>query len=177
MRHQTMMDESALWASQSRYALLDLSKNPVSERSNFISLDEFQSQGQITKRERWHPQSAPAQLERYDLYPNGNVRIWEDVETNRAYTGADGIMVGETLLANPCLFANVVPDPVKISLEYLDLCRALPSTVILQAMQTHVRHFVDHQCGRRPWFNKFRTALNRSQSVDDIERLLRVKVQ
>ncbi|KAL6302680.1 FMN-linked oxidoreductase [Sparassis latifolia] len=108
---------------------------------------------------------------------NGNVRIWEDVETNRAYTGADGIMVGETLLANPCLFANVVPDPVKISLEYLDLCRALPSTVILQTMQTHVRHFVDHQCGRRPWFNKFRTALNRCQSVDDIERLLRVKVQ
>lgn len=32
---------------------------------------------------------------------NGNVNTWEDVEQNLAYTGADGIMVGETLLSNP----------------------------------------------------------------------------
>ncbi len=32
---------------------------------------------------------------------NGNVRTWEDVCENRRMTGADGIMVGETLLANP----------------------------------------------------------------------------
>ena len=31
--------------------------------------------------------------------------------------------------------------------------------------------------GRRPWFNKFRATLGRCQTVDEIERLLRVKVQ
>ena len=32
---------------------------------------------------------------------NGNVRTWEDVSQNAEYTGAGGIMVGETLLGNP----------------------------------------------------------------------------
>ena len=32
---------------------------------------------------------------------NGNVRTWEDVCENRRTTGTDGVMVGETLLANP----------------------------------------------------------------------------
>ncbi|KAI0712809.1 FMN-linked oxidoreductase [Cerioporus squamosus] len=108
---------------------------------------------------------------------NGNVRTWEDVVANQAETGADGIMVGETLLANPCLFANIVPDPVTISLEYLEICREHPDTATIQTIQTHVRHFVDHQCSRRPWYNKFRAALGRCESVDEIERLLRVKVQ
>ncbi|KAJ3500857.1 hypothetical protein NLJ89_g9605 [Agrocybe chaxingu] len=52
---------------------------------------------------------------------NGNVRVFSDLEDNLAYTGADGIMVGETLLGNPCLFAGSVPDPVDISLEYLSI--------------------------------------------------------
>ncbi|KAH9932977.1 uncharacterized protein B0H18DRAFT_952126 [Fomitopsis serialis] len=107
---------------------------------------------------------------------NGNVRTWEDVEKNRAYTGADGVMVGETLLGNPCLFANTIPDPVSISREYIDICREHPGTATMQTIQTHVRHFIDHQCGRRPWFNKFRAALARCQTPDDIEDLLK-KVQ
>lgn len=107
---------------------------------------------------------------------NGNVRVWEDVEHNLALTGADGIMVGESLLANPCLFADITPDPVAISLEYLDLCREYPDTATMQTVQMHVRHFVDHQCGRRPWFNKFRAALNGCKTVDDIDAVLR-KVQ
>ncbi|CDO72688.1 hypothetical protein BN946_scf184985.g108 [Trametes cinnabarina] len=86
-------------------------------------------------------------------------------------------MVGETLLANPCLFADIIPDPVKISLEYLDICHAHPDTATLQTIQTHVRHFVDHPCGRRPWFNKFRATLGKCADIDAIERLLRVKVQ
>ncbi|EMD35626.1 hypothetical protein CERSUDRAFT_85566 [Gelatoporia subvermispora B] len=108
---------------------------------------------------------------------NGNVRTWEDVENNRAYTRADGIMVGETLLANPCVFADKTPDPVLVSLEYLDLCREHPGTATIQTIQTHVRHFVDHQCGRKPWFNKFRASLNQSKTVDGIDKLLRSKVQ
>lgn len=32
---------------------------------------------------------------------NGNVRIFADLQTNLEFTGADGLMVGETLLGNP----------------------------------------------------------------------------
>ena len=32
---------------------------------------------------------------------NGNVRTWDDVLHNKNYTGARGVMVGETLLGNP----------------------------------------------------------------------------
>ena len=38
---------------------------------------------------------------RIPVVSNGNVRTWEDVVANQAETGADGIMVGEALLANP----------------------------------------------------------------------------
>jgi tRNA-dihydrouridine synthase 1 len=93
---------------------------------------------------------------------NGNVRTHEDVVRNREYTRADGIMVGETLLGNPwyprfhssdknidtdfSLFAGVTPDPVQISLEYLDLCRRCPeASVDLEVAKKHVKHFVDFQ--------------------------------
>lgn len=96
---------------------------------------------------------------------NGNVRTWEDIVENKEYTGADGIMVGETLLGNPwcvlytmrqrhgavdepvrpSIFEGVVPDPVQISLEYLTFCRDHPNAAMLQTIQTHVRHFVDFQ--------------------------------
>lgn len=43
------------------------------------------------------------------------------------------------------LFANAVPDPVRISLEYLAICREHPDTVTVQIAQMHVRHFVEFQ--------------------------------
>ena len=42
------------------------------------------------------------------------------------------------------LFMGTVPDPVSISLEYLDICRECPGTAI-SAIQTHIRHFVEFQ--------------------------------
>jgi tRNA-dihydrouridine synthase 1 len=35
------------------------------------------------------------------IISNGNVRTWDDILRNKDYTGASGIMVGETLLGNP----------------------------------------------------------------------------
>jgi tRNA-dihydrouridine synthase 1 len=35
------------------------------------------------------------------IISNGNVRTWDDVLRNQDFTGASGIMVGETLLGNP----------------------------------------------------------------------------
>ncbi|KAJ4490156.1 t-diRNAhydrouridine synthase [Lentinula aciculospora] len=112
------------------------------------------------------------------IISNGNVRIFDDLSDNLEYTGADGLMVGETLLGNPCIFSSdVLPDPVDISLEYLDICRLNPCVATLNIVQTHIRHFIDFQCTRRPWSNKLRSALNACTNLDDIEHLLRIKVQ
>lgn len=35
------------------------------------------------------------------IVSNGNVRCWADLEENKQRTGADGLMVGESLLSNP----------------------------------------------------------------------------
>ena len=94
---------------------------------------------------------------------NGNVRTYEDVMQNREFTRADGIMVGETLLGNPwyasslsssgrgidpqlSLFSGVTPDPVQISLEYLEVSRRCPEgSVDLEVAKKHVKHFIDFQ--------------------------------
>ncbi|KAJ7204711.1 tRNA-dihydrouridine synthase [Mycena pura] len=89
---------------------------------------------------------------RLPVISNGNVRVYSDLTANLRATGADGLMVGETLLGNPCLFANNIPDPVDISLEYLSICRQYPGTATLSTIITHVRHFVEFQ-----WLTPFPT--------------------
>ncbi|KAK0458945.1 FMN-linked oxidoreductase [Desarmillaria tabescens] len=114
---------------------------------------------------------------RVPVISNGNVRVFRDIQSNLDFTGADGVMVGETLLGNPCIFSGTIPDPVDISLEYLQLCRDYPDTATFPTIQTHIRHFVDFQCGRKPWYQKFRAALGTCCDVDDVERMLRTKVE
>ncbi|KAN0084258.1 tRNA-dihydrouridine synthase [Tylopilus felleus] len=104
---------------------------------------------------------------------NGNVRTFSDVQQNAAYTGADGVMVGETLLGNPCLFSGApLGDPVRMALEYLETCKRLEDVATVKTVQAHVRYMIEFQCARRPWYSKFRLALNACQNVDDIEMLL-----
>lgn len=99
------------------------------------------------------------------IISNGNVRVWDDIQDNIMFTGADGVMIGESLLENPwsvthpplafrphdllicalSLFANTLPDPVDISLEYLELCREYLGTATIPNIQTHIRHFIDFQ--------------------------------
>ncbi|KAF6741216.1 hypothetical protein DFP72DRAFT_297435 [Ephemerocybe angulata] len=76
---------------------------------------------------------------------NGNVRSFDDLERNLLHTGADGLMVGETLLGNPCIFTDEIPDHVAISLEYIDLCNKYPGTATLSTVQAHIRRFVEFQ--------------------------------
>ncbi|KAG6885735.1 hypothetical protein C0993_010562 [Termitomyces sp. T159_Od127] len=114
---------------------------------------------------------------RVPVISNGNVREWSNIPENLDYTGADGVMVGETLLGNPCLFVNELPDPVDIALEYLYLCRQFPGTASVATMQTHIRHFLEYQCGRCPWFQKFRTALGTTKSLEEMDAFVRVKVE
>ncbi|KAJ6612738.1 FMN-linked oxidoreductase [Mycena sp. CBHHK59/15] len=136
----------------------------------------------VSPRKRRHGAADLSQVKRLKdnlslpVVSNGNVRVWNDLEENLKTTGADGVMVAETLLGNPCLFANQVPDPVEISLEYLAICREYPGTATLSMVTAHVRHFIDFQCYRRPWLPKFRTALGACKTLEDVATLLRTKV-
>lgn len=93
---------------------------------------------------------------------NGNVRTFEDLRRNKEYTGADGVMVGETLLGNPwydalprvwsktnavrSLFAGeAVRDPVVMALAYLELCKRLEGVATLKTVQAHVRYMIEFQ--------------------------------
>ena len=91
------------------------------------------------------------------------------------------------------LFEGTIPDPMSVSLEYLELCMLYPGTATLKTIQTHIKHFMENQwwvassmgsalsvmpCSeRRPWFSKFRTKLGQCASLDEIEALLRVDVK
>ncbi|TDL23586.1 FMN-linked oxidoreductase [Rickenella mellea] len=108
---------------------------------------------------------------------NGNVRLHEDVVRNKLATGADGIMVGEMLLANPCLFSGIIPDPVGVSVEYLNICEDYPGTASMESVRTHVRHIIENQCSRCVWYRKFRRQLGLCMTVDDVMHLLCHKVQ
>jgi len=50
---------------------------------------------------------------------NGNVGTWEHIVKNLEETGADGVMVGETLLGNPWFASSesfeLRPDPLSFS--------------------------------------------------------------
>ncbi|KAG9313466.1 FMN-linked oxidoreductase [Chiua virens] len=77
---------------------------------------------------------------------NGNVRMFSDVTHNAGYTHADGVMVGETLLGNPCLFSGgPCRDPVVMALDYLAMCKCLAGVATLQTVQAHVRYMIAFQ--------------------------------
>lgn len=100
------------------------------------------------------------------------------------------------ILTSSSLFANVVPDPTAISLEYLEICRACPEDSIkLDIIQQHIKHFFDLKwyevqfilidgtalvrpsSSRRTWITKFHRALANCKDLEEIDRLLRLKVQ
>lgn len=61
----------------------------------------------VSARRRRHGPADLGQVKRLKhglsvpVISNGNVRQWEDLADNLAFTGADGLMVGEALLSNP----------------------------------------------------------------------------
>jgi len=156
---------------------------PVEKTVNFAQLIEASGASWITLHARTvsakRRRQGAANLEivkqlkealRIPVISNGNVRTWNNVTANLEYTGADGVMVGETLLGNPwsvtlfrrgvyyflplltlvavpifSLFANELPDPVDIALEYLGICTQFPDTVPVTVMQTHIRHIIEFQ--------------------------------
>lgn len=102
---------------------------------------------------------------RIPVISNGNVRTFSDIAHNVAYTRADGVMVGETLLGNPwCdVLSSVLStarvdrrarsvfeggaarDPVHMALDYLEMCKCLEGVAALKTMQAHVRYMIEFQ--------------------------------
>ena len=76
--------------------------------------------------------------QRVRIVANGNVRTAADVEANREYTGADGIMSAEGILDNPAIFSgDDAPDKLSLASEYLALVARYP--VKLRSLIFHLR--------------------------------------
>ncbi|KAJ3081156.1 tRNA-dihydrouridine(16/17) synthase [NAD(P)(+)]-like protein [Rhizoclosmatium hyalinum] len=85
------------------------------------------------------------------ILSNGNVRTLEDVTKNLELTGADGIMVGEALLANPWLFEGKEADSVGIIREYLDICTKVHVDAFsIPSARQHVRNFLRSNSTMKP---------------------------
>jgi tRNA-dihydrouridine synthase len=85
----------------------------------------------------WHTIAAIRAAVRIPVIANGNILGQEDVALCLASTGADGVMSAETLLHNPCLYANtsgMPPSVWTVALEYLEICDELCSTVNLEEL-------------------------------------------
>jgi tRNA-dihydrouridine synthase 1 len=80
----------------------------------------------VSARRRRHGAADLAEVKRLKdnlcvpVISNGNVRVWSDLDKNRLYTGADGLMVGETLLGNPWWVGHPLDhEPSNISLTWM----------------------------------------------------------
>lgn len=81
---------------------------------------------------------------------NGNIRYFSDIEECMEYTGADAVMVADSILANPAFFANS-QQPIsntKLASEYLEFCaKNLPPTT--SAIRAHIFRILSEEFKRQ----------------------------
>ncbi|PVU89657.1 hypothetical protein BB560_006281 [Smittium megazygosporum] len=58
---------------------------------------------------------------------NGGILYFEDVEYCLKETGANGVMIAESHLYNPTFFNNDVSKTYEVALEYLEICKSVPT--------------------------------------------------
>ena len=76
---------------------------------------------------------------------NGNVRTLADVHALMAYTGVDGVMSADSLLADPALFwpERLAGQPFtdlqrpQLAAEYLEMCEAHPVPMRMVRVRSH----------------------------------------
>jgi len=67
---------------------------------------------------------------------NGNILCFDDVDRCLTETGCQGMMVAESNLYNPALFANLNPTAWDIANEYLDFVEKYPCS--FHAIRAHI---------------------------------------
>ncbi len=72
------------------------------------------------------------------MIANGGVATFKDVQFVLKESGADGVMVGESILGNPALFANSLVDLDTIAHEYLDFYEDYPGETTFIQAKAHV---------------------------------------
>jgi tRNA-dihydrouridine synthase len=95
-------------------------------------------------------------LLRIPLIANGNIRSFDDAQTNLAITGAEGVMSAEAILACPRLFS---PDAhvrqascTEMAREYLHFCSLYPPPP-LHWMADHVHNIVRAPIEQNRWMD------------------------
>ncbi|GAB5359414.1 hypothetical protein AAMO2058_000541700 [Amorphochlora amoebiformis] len=72
------------------------------------------------------------------IFSNGGIEKFEDIERTFQLTGADGVMVSEALLGNPCLFSGKIYDTLDMAEEYIEFAKKYPSPVAQFAVRPHL---------------------------------------
>lgn len=129
------------------------------------------------------PRDGPAHLEQITeimkhlsipVLANGNVRGPQDFHTNMELTKANGIMVAESALDNPAIFAaatgkmSALPHKLALAKEYLKFVERFPPIPPLKCIKYHVRRILRQQ------LSEFRLAdeLNCASSLKDVAEVL-----
>ena len=70
------------------------------------------------------------------VFANGNILCYDDIVDCMEQTGCEGVMIAESNLYNPCLFAQVNPPVWDIANEYLNFVEQYPCS--FGAIRAHV---------------------------------------
>ena len=71
------------------------------------------------------------------------------------------------------MFSGIDPDPITISLEYIDLCYAYPGTAKVATVVEHLKYIFGFYWGRKAYYKTFTAATRACKSIKEIEEVLR----
>ena len=124
---------AALIAIHARYRVNLVGRSGPGARDGAAMLDQI-----IPVREALGGYVNKTTGQRVQIISNGNVRTSADIDANKAFTGADGVMAAEGILDNPAIFSgDDSPDKLALASEYLALVDRYP--VKLRSVVFHIR--------------------------------------
>lgn len=95
---------------------------------------------------------------------NGNIQNLEDIYRCLEQIGVDGVMVAESHLTNPCIFAGTNPRVYDIVCEYLELVKKYSCPI--SYVRAHLFKIWVHAFKHNP---EYQEQLGRARCLDDME--------
>lgn len=105
------------------------------------------------------------------IIANGNIRNWQDIQDNLAFTEAEGVMSAEGILDNPAVFhRGQVVDKLQLAEEYLQLVEQYPTK--LKSVVFHTRRMCRAELER---YQLLQECIN-AASVDVVREIVKKMV-
>lgn len=101
-----------------------------------------EQRGQLTGLADWDKIKAVKKALKIPVVANGNILYFEDIQRCIDATGADGVMVAESQLNNPCLFDGMPHSVCRVASEFLQICIDHPDSCHPGAAKSHLFHML-----------------------------------